>query len=124
MLRLSRFKIALLWVGLGGISSAQEERAGLDWWAFQPVVRPALPETEGRKTLGGIDALVRAQLAEREMERAPSADRRSLIKRLYFDLSGLVPTAAEIEIFVNDEAVDAIANLVDGLLASERFGER
>jgi hypothetical protein len=100
------------------------ERAGLDWWAFQPVVRPALPEVEGRKTLGAIDALVRARLAEREMEPAPSADRRTLIKRLYFDLSGLVPTAGEIEIFVNDEAVDAVANLVDGLLASERFGER
>lgn len=95
-------------------------RAGHDWWSLQPLKRPTPPQ-------GGvhpIDAFVRARLAEKNLQPSPPADRRTLIRRLWFDLVGLPPTPAEIDQFVNDAAPGAYAHLIDRLLASPHYGER
>src|SRR6184192_1328351 len=80
------------------------------WWSFRPLARPAVPE--GRNP---IDGFVRAKLREKGLAPAPEADRRTLIRRLYFDLIGLPPTPAEIDSFVKDPAADAYERLVDRL---------
>ena len=94
----------------------------LDHWAWQPVVRPDVPG--GAVGAAAIDALVAASLAESGLSPAPEADRRTLIRRLYFDLVGLPPTPEEVAAFEADQAPDAFDHLVDRLLASPRYGER
>jgi hypothetical protein len=105
-----------------------EVRAGYDWWALQPVRRPAIPV--GRESgaqrweKNAIDLFVAEKLARHELSPAGEAERRVLIRRLTFDLLGLPPAPAEIENFERDEAPDAYERLVDRLLASGRHGER
>ena len=71
-----------------------------------------------------IDAFILAKLAEKNLTLSPEADRRTLIRRLNFDLLGLPPTPEEIEAFVADRDAKAYEKLVDRLLASPRYGER
>jgi hypothetical protein len=71
-----------------------------------------------------IDRFVLSQLEASGLSPSPAADRRTLIRRAYFDLIGLPPTAAEIAEFVNDDSPDAFAKVVDRLLASPHYGER
>src|SRR5688500_9728872 len=99
-----------------------------DWWAWKPLVRPELPAAN---ELGGaprianpLDHFVVAELTRHGLRQAPSADRRTLIRRLYFDLTGLPPSPEEVEAFVADDDSHAYARLVDRLLASPRYGER
>jgi hypothetical protein len=94
-------------------------RAGRDWWSLQPVTRPKVPAGAN-----AIDHFVRAKLNERGIKPSPEADRRTLIRRLYFDLTGLPPTPEDVERFVTDAAPDAYEKLVDKLLASPHYGER
>ncbi|HAT18883.1 MAG TPA: hypothetical protein DCS85_01885, partial [Verrucomicrobiales bacterium] len=103
---------------------AEEERAGLDWWAFQPVVRPLPPSVEGQEELGAIDAFVRARLVKKGMEPARRAERGTLVRRLHFDLTGIPPTTQEIAAFEANESKGAYATLIDTLLSSPHFGER
>jgi len=105
-----------------GIDITPEERA---FWAFQPLRRPDPPPagSEGRVRTP-IDAFVLAKLRERGLGFAPDADRRSLIRRVHADLTGLPPTPEEVEAFVGDPSPDAYERLVDGLLASPHYGER
>jgi hypothetical protein len=95
-------------------------RAGYDWWSLQPLKRPAPPQAD----VHAIDAFVRVKLAEKKLQPSPMADRRTLIRRLSFDLIGLPPTSTEIEQFVEDQSPEAYAKLVDRLLASTHYGER
>ena len=96
-------------------------RGGKDWWSLQPVVRPDLP-AGGRPH--PVDAFIGRKLTTENMKPAPRADRRTLIRRLYFDLLGLPPSVEEIDAFVNDQRPDAWEQLVDRTLASPHFGER
>ncbi|MCC7420540.1 MAG: PSD1 domain-containing protein [Planctomycetaceae bacterium] len=98
---------------------------GRRFWAFQPVrvlPPPVIPETwwPQRK----IDYFVRAALARSGMQPAPQADRRTLVRRLSMDLTGLPPRYSEVEEFAADASPDADARLVDRLLASPAYGER
>jgi len=94
-------------------------------WAFQPVHKPELPQLpEQTKLNTPIDAFVVHQLNEKNLSLSPEADRRTLIRRITFDLLGLPPTEGEIADFVNDKSPEAYRNLVDRLLASPQFGER
>ncbi len=95
-------------------------------WAFQPIRLPVLPEVPGPKAelRNEIDRFVAAKLAEKGLTLAPQADKRTLARRVYFDLLGLPPTAAEIEAFEKDDSPQAFENLVDRLLASPHYGER
>ena len=100
------------------------EMAASNHWAFQPVKRPTVPATESAWPSGDIDRFVLAKLRENEMEPAKRADRRTMIRRLSFDLAGLPPTPEAVDAFVNDSSPKAYRELVDRLLASPRFGER
>ncbi len=91
-----------------------------DWWAVQPLKKPAVPAGAANP----IDAFVRAKLAEKKLTAAAPADKRTLIRRVTHDLTGLPPTPAEIDAFLADASPDAYTKLVDRLLASPRHGER
>ena len=95
-------------------------------WAFRPVVSPPVPAIANQKSqiVNEVDAFVLAKLSDKGLSPAPRADRRTLIRRAYFDLTGLPPTAAEVEAFAKDDAPSAWEKLIDRLLASERYGER
>jgi len=95
------------------------------WWAFQkPVRRPAPQVSDARFGQNPIDAFVRDMMDKKGLVPAPEADRRTLIRRAYLDLWGLLPPVKEVEAFVQDPAPDAYAKLVDRLLASPHYGER
>jgi hypothetical protein len=93
-----------------------------DLWAYQPVRKPAVPEGAANP----IDAYLAARLSALGLDPAPPADRRTLIRRVTFDLTGLPPTPAEIDAFVNDPDPDgpAFAKVIDRLLASPHYGEQ
>ena len=103
-------------------------RGGRDWWSFQKITRPQIPDPSKavkRDVLGSpVDAFIQARLRAAQMQPAPPADRATLIKRISFDLLGLPPTFEEIQDFARDPAPDAYERLVDRLLASPHFGER
>ena len=90
-------------------------------WAFLP---PLKPELAAGGAATAIDAIVSGKLAKRGLKLQPEADRRTLIRRVAFDLTGLPPTPAEVEAFVADASPDAYEKLLDRLLASPRYGER
>ena len=92
-------------------------------WAYQAVTRPAVP-AGGTRVNNPIDRFVQRRLAEAGLAPAPEADRRTLIRRVMLDLTGIPPTQAEIAAFVDDPAPDAYARLVDRLLASPRYAEK
>jgi mono/diheme cytochrome c family protein len=100
--------------------------ADTNWWSLQPLVRPAVPRIQNPKSQiqNPIDAFVVAKLDELGLPQSPEADRRTHIRRLYFDLVGLPPTPSEVEEFVADEDPRAYERLVDKLLASPHYGER
>ncbi len=99
--------------------STTDVRGGRDWWSLQPVVRPAVP----RLAKHPVDAFIAAKLAKESMVSAVRAGRRTLVRRAYFDLTGLPPTPEQVEQFIRDPAPDAWSRLIDRLLASPRHGE-
>jgi hypothetical protein len=99
--------------------------AGLRLWAFEPIRKPALPGVKNRGWVRTpVDAFVLAELEKRGLKPSPYADRRTLIRRVSFDLTGLPPTAEEVEAFVSDRSPNAWEKVVDRLLASPHYGER
>ena len=91
-------------------------RAGRDWWSLQQVKRPA-----GTRD---IDSFIGAKLVAAGLKASAPADRRTLIRRLKFDLLGLPPTPEEVEAFVGNPSPDAYSKLVETYLASPQYGER
>jgi hypothetical protein len=111
--------------GPSGQAAAHEEKDPKDWWAFQKPVRPAVPETgDARWAKNPIDAFTYRKLVEKGLQPAPRADKTTLARRAYLDLIGILPSPAEVDAFVNDNAPDAFARLVDRLLESPHYGER
>lgn len=102
--------------------------ANLDWWSLRPLVRPPIPnlqpDNDAFAIRTPIDAFIWAKLQEQGLTPSVEADRRTLLRRLYFDLLGLPPTPGQIDAFVSDESPDAYETMVDQLLASEGYGER
>ncbi|MBN9118388.1 MAG: DUF1549 domain-containing protein [Planctomycetes bacterium] len=90
-----------------------------DWWSFKPLKRSAVPAGTNP-----IDHFVRAKLSEKGLSPSKEADRRTLVRRVYFDVIGLPPSPEEVEQFVNDKDANAYEKLVDKLLASPHYGER
>ena len=119
------------WVKIGAAvpgRSGDEDRATdpRKHWAFQPVKDPPVPAVRGRSprsTTRSTRSSWRSS-SDKGLSPAPRADRRTLIRRAYFDLIGLPPTAEEVEAFENDTSPDAFEKLVDRLLASPHYGER
>jgi hypothetical protein len=98
------------------------------YWAFQPRAQPDLPvftaEDERAWTENPVDAFILVRLKKEGLRPAPAADRATLIRRAYFDLTGLPPSPREVEAFVNDQSPRAWAGLIERLLASPQYGER
>jgi hypothetical protein len=94
-------------------------------WAYIPPARPALPKVRNNARVATpVDAFILARLEKEKLRSAPEADRRTLSRRLSFDLTGLPPTIEEVRAFENDSGSKAYENLVDRLLASPHYGER
>tara|TARA_B110000467_G_scaffold142390_1_gene143772 strand:- start:722 stop:3340 length:2619 start_codon:yes stop_codon:yes gene_type:complete len=94
-------------------------------WAYKPVSRPTPPRVKnGSFVLNDIDRFVLARLQGKGHEPSREADRRTLIRRLSFDLTGLPPTWEQVRAFVADSSPRAFGKLVDQLLASPHYGER
>jgi hypothetical protein len=119
------------------LAREQDRDPRLDHWAWQPVVRPAVPPAHDVPPANGgppaqnawparnaIDRFLQATLAAKGLAPAPEADRRTLIRRLSFDLLGLPPTPEEVAAFVADDSPDAYDKLLERLLASPHYGER
>ncbi|MGV3660488.1 MAG: PSD1 and planctomycete cytochrome C domain-containing protein [Prosthecobacter sp.] len=89
-------------------------------WAYVPPKQAPLP----RQDIHPIDAFIRARLEKEGLQPSPEADRHTLARRLYLDLTGLPPTPGEADAFVNDTSANAYDKLVDSLLGSKHYGER
>src|SRR5262245_16468997 len=113
--RLRRVVVLLL---LAAATACVDEPAKL-WWSFQPLARPQAPADRHP-----VDHFILARLSDKGLSLSPEADRRTLIRRVTFDLTGLPPTPEEVEAFVADKSPDAYEKLVDRLLASPAYGER
>ncbi len=120
--------IAILGPSAAAEPPAKPHDAAGEHWSLRPRRRPAVPtfhDAAGRAWVRSpIDAFILARLRRAGLTPAPEADRRTLIRRLTFDLTGLPPTPEAIAAFVSDPAADAYERLVDRLLASPQYGER
>ncbi len=118
-------RLAILWVMLGGSVFAKEfSQADREWWAFLPVTKPAVPTVGTNWALNELDHFVARKLETQNLSPAKEADRRTLIRRLSFDLTGLPPSPEQIAEFLADRSPDAYEKLVDRLLDSPHYGER
>ena len=136
--RLSPEEIASLeaWVKMGAPDPRSETNnappaysvnieEGKKFWSFQPVKSPTPPSTKNRRWVrNDIDRFLLAKLEEKGLSPAPDADKRTLIRRATFDLTGLPPTPEEVDTFLADRSADAFEKIVDRLLASPAYGER
>ncbi len=96
-----------------------------NWWSFQPIVSPALPTVQNEDwPANELDLFVLARLEENGLTPAAGAGKRVLIRRVTYGLTGLPPSPAEAEAFLNDQAPGAFARVVDRLLQTPAYGER
>jgi hypothetical protein len=107
-----------------GLTLADRRLEGQRWWAFEPLESPRPPRPGSPWVRTPIDAFILAELEKHGLKPSREADRRTLIRRLSFDLIGLPPTPEEVEHFLQDESPNAYETLVDRLLASPHHGER
>jgi hypothetical protein len=138
--KLGDAEIAVLeqWVALGlpfsegvegsrgrGVEGEGKRGSGSEHWAFRPMRAVEAPEVvDSGWARTAVDRFILAKLEAAGLAPAPSADKRTLIRRVTFDLTGLPPTPEEVEAFVRDETPVAYEKLVDRLLASPHHGER
>jgi hypothetical protein len=100
----------------------EEEKS---FWSFQPIRRPDVPKVgDPTNVRTPIDAFLLTELEKQKLGFSPEADKRTLIRRVYFDLIGLPPTIEEVDLFLADDSTDAYDRLIDRLLASPHYGER
>jgi len=113
------FAVALLSAPADGADSKS------DHWAFKPATRQSIPNVKVKEwPRNPIDHFILTRLEAEGLAPSPEADRRTLIRRLNCDLTGLPPTPEEVEAFLADPGTDAYEKLVDRLLKSPRYGER
>lgn len=128
--RLSAEQIGILraWIDQGvDWPSSADAKDPRDWWSLRKLDRPAIPKlTAADEALSRniVDQFVIAKLREKGLALSAEADRRTLIRRLYFNLIGLPPSPEEIDAFVKDSSPNAYDQLVDRLLDSPHYGER
>ncbi len=123
------------WVAMGApdprdgkapvVAKGIDIEAGRSYWAFQPPRRSTPPEVKDENwPRSDIDRFLLAKLEAKGLKPVADADRYTLLRRVYFDLIGLPPSAEEIETFVADPSPAALESVVDRLLAMPQFGER
>jgi mono/diheme cytochrome c family protein len=132
--RLTPREIALLkaWIDAGAhwpqteTTVAEAKRADKNWWSLQPLknVEPPTIRNPQSAIRNPIDHFIRAKLAEKNLQPSLPADRRTLIRRVTYDLTGLPPSPEDVAAFVNDNDPGAYEKLVDRLLASPHYGEQ
>ncbi len=140
--QLSRSEIARLtkWIELGipwgnepivsrskkaSTSPPEVDDEARSFWSFRPIRRPVIPSTKNQNAaVNPIDTFLAAGWRKAGLEPAPPASRRQLIRRLYYDVTGLPPTPEQVRDFTNDKSPTAYAELVDRLLASPHYGEQ
>ncbi len=120
------------WVKMGAPDPRVTTTAQKNWidpnkkhWAWQPLTKPSPPNVKDAtwcKT--PVDNFILAKLEQKNLKPSSPADKRTLIRRATFDLTGLPPATEDVEAFVKDESQDAFAKVVDRLLASPQYGER
>ncbi|MBL8823240.1 MAG: PSD1 domain-containing protein [Planctomycetia bacterium] len=94
-------------------------------WSYQPISKPGIPKVrQAEWVCSPIDAFILARLEQKGITPSPVADRLILMRRLYLDLLGLLPTPEEVQAYREDNRPDAYEKLVDRLLASKHFGEK
>ncbi|SVE41064.1 uncharacterized protein METZ01_LOCUS493918, partial [marine metagenome] len=114
-------------VGFGKEPPSESNSKLFDYWSLKPIANrtpPALGRADRSWARNPIDHFIAAKLAEKHLTHSVEADRRTLIRRVYFDLLGLPPTPGEVRAFVADLDPLAYEKLVEKLLASPRYGER
>ena len=131
---MSTVRLAMLFLALGSAFlccslesaiSADEPERKINPWVYRPPARPALPAVRAAAWAANpIDCFILAKLEAQGLAPSPRADKRTLLRRVTVDLTGLPPTAAEQEEFLADDRPDAYERVVDRLLASPRYGER
>jgi hypothetical protein len=104
---------------IASIAAKNPTNTGEQWWSLKPLKRPVVPAGAENP----IDGFISAKLAEQSIKPAPEADRRTLIRRVTYDLHGLPPSPEEVAAFVNDRDPKAYEKVVDRLLASPHYGE-
>jgi cytochrome c553 len=126
---LSAVEIANLraWIDAGAKwpANAKAATTASRHWSLRPVERPPVPDVRERAWVRNpIDAFVLARLESESIQPSPEADRRTLLRRVSLDLTGLPPTPDEIASFAADNRPDAYERVVDRLLASPHYGEK
>ena len=110
-----------------GMVLKEAPKAGAEWWSLRPLGKIEPPRAEGwleERLENPIDAFISAGLKEKGLEPSPPSARRTLIRRLSYDLTGLPPTPEEVAAFEADSSPTSYEALVDRLLASPRYGEQ
>jgi hypothetical protein len=97
-------------------------KEGRKFWSFSPLAHVQPPKGSG--TESPIDAFVQAKLQEHHLPSSPPADKRTLLRRAAYDLTGLPPTPQEMEVFLADSSPEAFERVIESLLASPHYGER
>ena len=120
--------VVCICVAPSSIAGELETASGANYeshWAFRAPQRPELPSSKhSGRARSAIDHFVWARLDAEGLAPAPPADRHTLIRRVSLDLTGLPPSIDDVDAFVNDQAPNAYAKVVDRLLASPHYGER
>ncbi|WP_373651805.1 DUF1553 domain-containing protein [Schlesneria sp. DSM 10557] len=94
------------------------------FWSYRPLVTTVVPTPTKSTARNEIDSFIEAELEKRELTPLPLADKRTLIRRATFDLTGLPPTPEEIDAFLEDSSEDAFESVINRLLESPHYGER
>jgi mono/diheme cytochrome c family protein len=119
-----RFPAAANEAELEANDRAKIKRADRQWWSFRKPVKPAIPVVrDAAQVRTPIDAFVLTRLEARDWKLQPEAGRSVLIRRAYLDLTGLLPSAAQVKAFVDDQSPNAYEKVIDELLASPHYGE-
>ncbi|MFM7868977.1 MAG: DUF1549 domain-containing protein, partial [Planctomycetaceae bacterium] len=116
-------RLGLPWPAQTGMLQSAGPDAAAAHWAFQPVVDPPIPPADAAQARNPVDAFLLQGLSRQGLRMSPEADRRTLIRRASFTITGLPPTAAEVEAFVRDPDPQAYEQLIERLLHSAEYGQ-
>ena len=124
-------EILAKWINLGLPYPVQDTDVQLkskttsDYWAYRPLKRPQVPSVQASDWINNpIDAFILAKLEAHGLTPVPPASKLTLIRRVYYDLTGLPPSPEAVEAFLNNTSPDAYEKLIDKLLKSPRYGEK
>ena len=122
-LKSQQINLIAKWIDAGAIGS--DDAASVEHWAYdKPVAMPAPKSKDAKWNTNEIDRWISAGHSQHGLQPTTTAARHTLIRRAYLDLIGIPPTVSQVERFLADKSETAVADLVDQLLESDRYGER